>query len=536
MAEGADLGSARASYDARSWAAAYDAYARAEPLAAVDLELFATCAFMLGRDEEYFALLERAHHLHADAGALLAAARCACWIGNQRMFRGDVGQGSGWIARARRLVERDGSDCAERGYLMFPRVFEAMAGGDPDTALANSREATEIGRRFDEADLVALGEHNTGLLLIDLGRVGEGLALLDEAMVAVTTGELSPIVNGIVYCGVIVGCRAAYDVRRAQEWTGAMTRWCDQQPDLVNFLGVCKVHRAQIMQLHGSWQDALTEAVRIGTTARDPESLGEAAYLAGDLHRLQGRFEAAEEAYRSASGQGREPQPGLSLLRLAQGSVQAAVAMVQRARAEADRPSTRVALLPAAVEILVAADEPNLALAACEELEQLAAQYGSVLLSATAQHAVGSCRLAAGDTEAALAVLRAAARSWQDLGAPYEAARARGLVAQACRALGDDESAELELDAAHAALARLSAVPDLARIDAQRPSRRGQGLSPREVEVLRLVASGATNRAIAAELVLSERTVDRHVSNILTKLDVTSRTAAATYAHERALI
>jgi DNA-binding NarL/FixJ family response regulator len=536
VADHADLGSARASYDARSWVAAYESFAGAESLSADDLEQFATSAYMLGRDEEYFALLERAHHQHAEAGELLAAARCARWIGHQRMFRGDVGQGTGWQARAQRLVETDGSDCAEKGYLLFSRMFHAIISGDLETALTASREATAVGRRFADPDLTALGGHTSGLLLIDLGRVAEGLALLDEAMVAVTTGELSPIVNGIVYCGVITGCRAAYDVRRAQEWTSAMTRWCDQQTGLVNFHGVCQVHRAQIMQLHGSWPEALGEVVRIAATSSDPSALGEAAYLAGELHRLQGRFDAAEEAYRSASGYGCEPQPGLSLLRLAQGSVQAAVTMVQRARGEVTSPALRVALLPAAVEILLAAEELELAAAACQELEQLAGQYGSVLLAATTQQAVGICRLAAGDPEEALAVLRAAARSWQDLGAPYEAAKARGMVAQACRALGDEESAELELDAAHAALARLGAVPDLARLDAQRPSRRGEGLSPREIEVLRLVAAGATNRAIAAELVLSERTVDRHVSNILTKLDVTSRTAAATYAHERALL
>ena len=260
--------------------------------------------------------------LYLDAGAGLRAVRCAFWIGLNLVLRGEMGRATGWLARARRLVEREGHDCVERGFLLLPLMFEHEAAGDNEAAIAAGAEAVAIGERFGDADLFALAAQEQGILLIETGRVVEGLRLLDEAMVAVTAGELSPIVNGFVYCGVIMGCQAAYEPRRAQEWTAALTRWCEQQPDMVSFSGTCLVHRAEIMQLHGAWPDALQEARRAGercALAMNESGTANARYRQGEVHRLRGEFAAAEEAYGDARRGGCEPQPGLSLLWLAQG-------------------------------------------------------------------------------------------------------------------------------------------------------------------------------------------------------------------------
>ena len=296
----------RRSHAAREWLDAYESLLRADeaaPLGAEDLELLATSAYMLGRDEEWMRGLERAHHLHVEADELQRAAQCAIWIGINLALRGEVGGATGWLGRAQRLLERDGRDCAARGYLLIPVVFEHEAKGDFAAAAATAGEAAEIGQRFGDADLFALATHSQGYMLIKDGQVRPGLGLLDEAMVAVTTGELSPIPTGLVYCGVIMACQEVYELRRAGEWTAALTRWCEEQPDVVAFTGRCLVHRAEIMQLRGAWRDALEEARRAGLRFQETmnPAAGLALYRQAELLRLQGEFGAAEEAYRAAS-------------------------------------------------------------------------------------------------------------------------------------------------------------------------------------------------------------------------------------------
>jgi DNA-binding CsgD family transcriptional regulator len=532
-------------YADRAWSDAYAALSDADREAALpadDLELLATAAYMIGREDDYFSVLGRAHQTHLNAGEALHAARCALWIGMNLAQRGEMGHAGGWLGRARRLIEREGRECVEQGYLLIPRMFEHKAKGDLNTAIAAAAEAAAIAERFGDADLLALAVHSQGHLLVSAGKVRQGLALLDESMVAVTTGELSPIVSGIVYCGVIIGCQAAFDLRRAQEWTAALSAWCREQPDMVAFTGRCLVHRTEILGLRGAWMEALGEARRAVERcleAQNRRAAGQAAYLQGDLHRLQGSFAAAEQAYREASGHGREPQPGLALLRLAQGNTDAASAAIQRALGETpDRPG-RAALLPAAVEIALAAGDAEAARSACLELEEIAAGYEAGLLNAAVLYAKGAFDLAQRDPEPALVLLRRASQSWQELGAPYEAARARALIAQACLVLGDEEAAMMEREAARDVFATLGAAPDVASIDAQAGraiSREPGGLTVRELEVLRLVAAGQTNKSIAAELVLSERTVERHVSNIFAKLGVSSRAAATAFAYEHRIL
>jgi len=391
-------------------------------------------------------------------------------------------------------------------------------------------------------DLFCLAVHTQGLTLIRQARVAEGLALLDEAMVAATRGELSPIVTGVVYCGVIAGCEEAFELRRAREWTDALSRWCDEQPELVAFSGRCRAHRAEIMQLHGAWDDALEEAQRArerSERAMNPAAAGQAAYQQGEVHRLQGEFAAAESAYRDANAQGREPQPGLALLRLAQGGAESAAAASRRALAVTTEPLKRARLLPVCAEIMLAAgDEPE-ARTAYAELEETGRQYESGMLQAVVAYVRGTLELAAGDARPALVSLRRALQAWQKLEAPYEAARTRVLVGLACRTLGDEDSAELELDAAHAVFAGLGAGPDLLRVSslaARGRTRDSHGLTARELEVLKLVAAGMSNREIASKLVVSEHTVARHLQNIFVKLRVSSRTAATAFAFEHDLL
>jgi DNA-binding CsgD family transcriptional regulator len=540
-----DLDAGREAYTRRAWTAAFERLSRADRVAqlgAADLELLATAAYMVGREHECDGCRERAFQLHLGAGALLPAARSAFWLGNNLMLRGEMAPATGWFARARRLVERAGGDCVEQGYLLLPAMIQQRIAGDLEAAAALAAAAAAAGERFGDADLFALATTNQGILLALLGRVAEALELLDEAMLAVTTSELSPIINGYVYCGVITGCRVAHELRRAHEWTAALTRWCDQQPDLVSFTGTCLVHRAELMQLHGAWLDALSEARRAGERceqALNRSGAAEAMYLQGEVHRLQGDHARAEEAYREASVRGFEPQPGLALLRLAQGSADAAEAAIRRVMGETSTPSRRADLLPAYIEIMLAVGDLQTARSACAELEELAARHSGGALDAAVAHARGAVDLAGGETRGGLVSLRRAWQAWQELEAPYEAARVRVEVGRACRALGDEDAAGLELEAARGVFAELGAATELQRVESLlgRPASAGaHGLTPRELQVLRLVAAGARNRAIAGELVLSERTVERHLANIFAKLRVSTRAAATAYAYEHGLL
>ena len=540
-----DLERGRESYVRRAWTDAYESLLqadRAAPLGAEDLELLATSAYMLGRDDESVRSLERAHHVYADAGQALRAVRCAFWIGMNLALRGEVGPGTGWLGRAQRLLEHEEVECVERGYLLLPVMFRLEATGDYVGASVAAADAVVIGQRFGDADLFALAVHAQGQMQIKGGRVREGLALLDEAMVAVTGGEVSPIVTGLVYCGVILACQEVYELRRAQEWTAALARWCEQQPDLVAFTGRCLVHRAEVMQVRGAWQNALEEARRAGlrlTETMNYAAAGLASYRQGELHRLQGEFAAAEDAYRAASQFGWEPQPGLALLRLAQGRSDAAAAAIRRVAGETTEPLKRAGLLPAYVEIMLAVGEIEEARGACRELEETVENFESVILGAMVAHARGAVELADGDARGALVWLRHALQVWQELEAPYEAARVRVLVGLACRALGDGDGAALELDAARGAFEQLGAAPDLAYVDSltlRTASPDVHGLTGRELEVLRLVAAGRSNREIASALVISEHTVARHLQNIFAKLGLSSRTAATAFAFEHDLV
>ena len=534
---GEELEHARSAYAGRAWLDAHDAFVRADSEAALeaeDLELLTTATLMLGRDDDATAVLERAHHRYLERGETRRAVRAATWIGINLAYRGLVGPATGWLGRAQRLLEQEPGESPEQGYLLLPLVFRHEAAGELEKAAAVAGEAAAIGERFGDADLFAIGLHAQGHMLVTAGHVQEGLALLDEAMVTATTGDLSPFVIGIVYCGVILACQAVFEVGRAREWTLALTEWTDRQPDLVAFTGRCRVHRAEILQLGGSWVDALDEARRACERFVETSNpaAGVAYYRHGELLRLRGDFAAAEDAYREASRYGWEPQPGLAQLRLAQGKREAALTAIRRATAETSEPLKRAALLPAQVEIALDAGETDEARRACAELEELATRYQSAMLAAMVAYAHGAVALAEGNVQSALVGLRRAQQAWIDLDAPYEVARTRVLLARVCSALGDADAAALEAESARGIFRALEAAPDLARLE----PRDEHGLSRREIQVLRLVAAGKSNREIGTELVISEHTVARHVQNIYTKLHLSSRAAATAFAFEHDLV
>jgi DNA-binding NarL/FixJ family response regulator len=541
-----DLERARRAYAASAWMDAFESLSgadRAAALSAGDLELLARAAYMVGRDDDYLAALERAHDLYAAAGDVAPAIRCTWWIGHNLLFRGQAARAAGWFARGQRLLESDGRDCVERGYLLIPVWLEQMATGDLEAGYETAAEAAAIGERFGDLDLTWLARDDQARALANQGRLGEALRLVDEALVVALAGDLSPIVTGIVYCNTIAFCRDVYEVRHAREWTEALARWCERQPEMVAHNGLCLVHRAEIMHLRGAWDEALAEAGRAAERftagALNELACGRALYQQGEVHRLRGEFAAAEAAYREASKRGHEPQPGLALLRLAEGKAWAAVGAIRRVLGERTQPLQRAGVLPACIEITLAVADVADARAGCAELEEIAAAHPSDALRASAAHARGLVASADGDPREALAALREALSIWQELGAPHEAARARVSIGLACRALGDDDSALMELEAARDVFSRLGARPDLARVDVhvrRASSAKPYGLSDRELEVLRLVAAGKSNREIASFLVISEHTVARHMQNIFGKLGVSSRSAASAFAASHELL
>ena len=544
MAHADNLARARDAFRRRGWTEGYRLLAAAdrdEPLGPDDLERLAIAAYLIGKDEESTEFWSRAHREFLQLGAVNRAVRCAFWLAAGLVHHGERARARGWITRGRELLEDAHQECVERGYLLLPIALQRLFAGDAAGAYDMFCEAAEIGGRFGDRDLIALARHSRGRVLIRMGEIQNGVRLLDEAMVAVDAGDLSPLVVGDVYCSVIEGCLEVFDHRRAQEWTAALTRWCEAQPDLVPYSGQCLVRRAEILQLHGAWPEAVEAARQACDRLLHPSTrpgAGAAFYQLGELHRLRGEFPEADEAYRQANRYGRRPQPGVALMRLAQGQTESAVTAIRLAIDEAQTIETRLRLLPAYVEIMVAAGDVQAARIGADELTTLAGDLDAAALNAVAAQAHGVVLLADDDPRAALTILRRAWTAWQEVEAVHDAARVRVLIGLASRTLGDEDAADMEFDAARWVFQQLHARPDITRVDgfrrAARPETVGR-LSAREIQVLRLVAAGKTNRQIASDLFISERTVERHLSNIFNKLSLSSRAAATAYAYEHQL-
>jgi len=537
----------RKRYAERAWADACNLLLEADavaPLESPDLERLAWGAALAGRDDVMLGALDRLYQAHLEENRDDLAARCAFWSAFRWMMLGEVGRAGGWVQRAQHLLERQSESCAEHGYMSILAFHKELVAGDFQRAHDVASRAAAIADQHEEADLGAFARTLQASALAKQAQVRDALDLLDEVLVATSSDRLSPLMRGLVFCSAIATCQQTHAVERAREWTTAFTDWCRSQPQLGAFSGICLVHRAEVLQLEGAWNESFREARRASealSPKADPQALSDALYQQAEIHRLRGELEEAEEGYRRASQLGRDPQPGLALLRLAQGRSDAAANAMHRALLAAKDPTHTIRLLPAYVEVMLANGRIDEARDASRKLEALAADLDTDVVSAMAGHAAGAVRFAEGDGSSAIEPLRRAFRTWQKVGVPYLAARARLLLGRAFLCLGDRDGAALELEAAREVFQSLGAAPDTAEVDAISVTGAVQRsdapcLTPRELEVLRLVARGKTNKAIAAELRLSEKTVEHHVSHILTKLDVPTRAAATAYGYEHNLI
>ena len=570
---GQRLGRAREAVGREAWADAYRLLSGLDParLAPDDFAAFADAAWWTSRVEESITARMRAYSGYAAAGADRQAGYCAWMLFYEHQLAGRTAVAAGWLRRARQHLT-DRPECVEQCYLAWMEAEEAQERGAFDEAMTAARRMAGIARRCGSPDLHAMSVQAQAGVLLAQGRVADGLDLLDDAMCATMAGELSSFFTGWIYCLGLQRCMSCADLERAAEWTDAAMRWCASMPAENNFRGLCRVHRVEVLELRGAWPRALAESARTCEELLPYEGrmAADAFYVAGDIQRRRGDLAAAEDSYDRAHGLGRDPQPGLALLRLAQGKADAAAAALRLALSQAEQTEdgatgatgtngddsgpgpdsgtsrlARCRLLAARTEVSLALGRLDEARTAADELDGLAHVWqrrrgsGTTLLHALAASADGAVAFAARDLDRALPVLRRALALWLALGVPYEAAQVRMTLAAAYRSAGDDDGARMELRAAHETFEGLGAAPDARRAAALlggvRPDRPG-ALTEREIQVLRLVAAGGTNRAVAAELVISEHTVARHLNNIFAKLDVSSRAAATAYAYTHGLV
>lgn len=530
------------------WASVHrDLTARAvDDLSGSDLERLAMTSYLIGDDARCAEMWEEAYHRHVEADNPARAALCSFWLAFAMLMRGQMAHAAAWLGRTEAVLAST-ERCRASGYVLIPALLQALDADDPATARRLAAEAAGVAETFEDPDLAALAQLGDGQALMAMGDIQSATALFDSVMLMVSSGEVGPVVAGVVYCAVILECMQVFDLTRAAEWTEALQGWCDDQPELVPYRGQCLVHRSQLQQAAGDWTSAFATVQAACDRLTEPPhpALGLARYQEAELHRLRGAYDDAAVAYAEAGAHGQDPMPGLALLELARGNVDIAAAGIRRALESATSSSQRPGLLVAAVDILREARDIAGARRAGDELRAIADTSRSEVLRAMADQADGAVLLSEGEPAGALARLRSAHTTWTRLQMPLESARTSMLLGLGCLSLGDRASVAVEFGNAASILDSLGAVPDAARLrvlqrTADMPSApAGQAeavLTAREIEVLAHVAAGRTNREIASALTISQHTVGRHLENVFAKLGVKSRAAATAYAYEHHLL
>ncbi len=540
MNSSSDLDAGRAAVADRRWADAWELLARvdaSEQLGGSDLELLATAALLRGEAQASIEALSRAYAAHLSAGDTAGAARSAGWLALNLIEQGDFTNSVLWAARAMRIVNAMPEPGALAGFVRMAPAVGQLGSGNNAEAVHAFEEVLAIAEREADRELATLARLGLGKSLIESGAVSEGLGRLDQAMTSIAAGDVAPLPTGVIVCGAVSDAILAFDLDRAAAWTGVLGRWCIEQPQLIAFSGQYRALEAGLLLVRGAWTEA-SAAVELALSrfrAGDYRAIWGAPYQHAELSRLRGAFHSAEESYRRAGESGWEPQPGLSLLHLALGRARRAQDEIRRSAAGAD-PLTRRYLLPAVAEVEIAAGDHDAARRAVEELRDASGTSATPMLDATIAATDARVLLAEGRTADALDAARTAVRGWDLVGAPYEAARSRVLAGRALHTIGEGEAAREEFDAARTVFLALGAEPAVAELAGVMGDRRAGALTGRELEVLRLVSTGLTNRGIGERLSLSEKTVARHLANIFAKLGITSRAAATAYAYENGLV
>jgi len=451
----------------RAWDEAYEALAAADaasPRGPADLEALGEAAVWTDHHDESIDARQRAHEAYLAAGETAAAARVAIALVPNHIARLNMSGASGWFNKAKRLLDEE-PESVTHGELAAMTALIQLATGEIDPGLDSARVTHRLGQKYADRDLVALGLVFQGFALARLGRLEDSMAMLDEAMAGAVAGELGPFATAMVYCRTICTCLDLFDFRRATEWTDLVQGITDVAGP-VGVAGDCRTHRTAVKIFRGEWADGEREAERACTesAAWDLNHTATALYELGEIKRRMGDFVAAADAFRRSHELGGVPHPGLALLQLAEGDVDGAALAVAGALVDTQDQLVRAKLLPAQVDITLASGDIDTARMAAIELDGIAERYGSGALHAAADTARGALRLVDGDARAAIRDLRSGRRAWQDIGAPYETARARVHIAEALAATGDHVSATMELEAALSAFQRLGAKPDAERV------------------------------------------------------------------------